>query len=209
MYKQLHNLKMKLPYDWFGEAELHQVLGGSPNRRYSWVKRALAAQHLIRLRRGLYSFSPEHCRSSLNLYAIAHRIYSPSYISLESAMSFHNLIPEAVYTQTNVSFHRSRDFETPVGRFSYIQSSKFSLWGVERLEIENIPVLMASPEKAILDYVYLRKMKWEGVAPLLHSLRMEPEDLSILSMLRMEELNKQYNSFSLSKFVDSLRGVLQ
>lgn len=89
------------------------------------------------------------------LLRISNCIHSPSYISLDSALSFYHFIPEAVYTQQAVSTKKTVRYNTVAGRFNY-QSVKPALYfGYTILVQENIPVLMADPEKALLDYLYL------------------------------------------------------
>jgi len=88
-------------------------------------------------------------------YRISNCLYRPSYISLESALSHYNLIPEGVYTIQNITTRKTILYETPIGSFQYrnIKSGVFFGYQVDR--INNLPVLMADPEKAILDFLYL------------------------------------------------------
>lgn len=90
------------------------------------------------------------------LYEIANRIYSPSYISLESALSYHGLIPEGVYLITSVSTRKTNSFKTPLAIFGYrkIKSSLFFGYVIE--VHDNRVFKIASPEKAILDLFYLK-----------------------------------------------------
>jgi predicted transcriptional regulator of viral defense system len=53
------------------------------------------------------------------LFEIANRIYRPSYISLETALSYYHLIPESVYGISSASTRRTYTFKTPIGEFSY------------------------------------------------------------------------------------------
>jgi hypothetical protein len=83
------------------------------------IKRAMGRGEVMGLRRGLYCLGEKYHRQKINPFVLAQRIYGPSYISLETALSHHGWIPEAVYTLTSVSMGRSREFETPLGRFSF------------------------------------------------------------------------------------------
>jgi hypothetical protein len=67
-------------------------------------------------------------------------------------MSYHSLIPEAVYQITSCSTRKTKTFDTSVASFSYrsIKSRLFFGYGLEN------DVLIASPEKALLDWLYLR-----------------------------------------------------
>ena len=110
-----------------------------------WIKR---------IRRFWYadsSFNPQ----GNDYFFIANRIYSPSYISLESALSHYGFIPETTLQITSVSTRKTNFFDTQYGVFSY-QSIKNSLYfGYEVIENNDRPFILATPEKAILDYLYL------------------------------------------------------
>jgi predicted transcriptional regulator of viral defense system len=110
-----------------------------------WIKR---------IRRFWYadsSFNPE----SYDYFFIANKIYSPSYISLESALSDYGFIPETTLQITSVSTRKTNLFDTQYGVFSY-QSIKNNLYfGYEVIENNDRPFTLATPEKAILDYLYL------------------------------------------------------
>lgn len=110
-----------------------------------WIKR---------IRRFWYadsSFNPQ----GNDYFFIANRIYSPSYISLESALSHYGFIPETTLQITSVSTRKTNLFDTQFGVFSY-QSIKNDLYfGYEIIENKNRPFTLATPEKAILDYLYL------------------------------------------------------
>ncbi|HSW71384.1 MAG TPA: hypothetical protein VLH77_05335 [Gammaproteobacteria bacterium] len=68
-------------------------------------------------------------------FELAQYIYGPSYISLESALSFHKLIPETVYTVTSTTVKRSREFQTPLGVYSFLhlppENFYVEVWSVD------------------------------------------------------------------------------
>jgi predicted transcriptional regulator of viral defense system len=96
---------------------------------------------------------------------ISNLLYRPSYISLESALAYYNLIPEAVFTIQSVSTRKTMTYDTPIGSFHYrtLKPPLFFGYRVDRnsrrlastTEVMGGPVLMADPEKTILDYLYL------------------------------------------------------
>ena len=88
-------------------------------------------------------------------YRIGNCIHHPSYISLQSALSYYSLIPEAVYTQQAITTGKTIRYSTPVGSFSYYHIKPKFYFGYSILKFEGLPVLMAEPEKALLDYLYL------------------------------------------------------
>ncbi len=74
---------------------------------------------LVRLKKGLYTFSELYHDSSVDMVAVANRLYVPSYVSFDYALSYYGLIPERVYEVTSATLHAKKVFETLLGRFSY------------------------------------------------------------------------------------------
>ena len=83
------------------------------------LKRAVASREVRRVRRGLYCLSEKYSQGRVDPLELAQRIHGPSYISLETALSHHGWIPEAVRAVTSAALGRSRTFDTPVGLFSF------------------------------------------------------------------------------------------
>jgi hypothetical protein len=185
-------LREIIPYDVFTDTEVAILFPGTANSRYGLVKRALAARDLIRLRRGVYAFSRRWQRQPLNLFEAAQKLYAPSYVSLESALAFHGWIPEAVYTTTSAATHRSVEVETEVGLFSFTHIAAFNMIGVERHHEKSSPFLLASPTKALFDYVVVNRLDVKSLRELCASLRIETEhqlqiDWAMLDELRMTQ----------------------
>lgn len=105
---------------------------------------------LIRLRRGLYVANTQNISREL----IANHLLGPSYISLESALSHHQLIPERVNTMQSVCLQRARTYDTPLGRFEYtrIPADYYSI-GMEQVISNDYAYLIATPEKALCDLI--------------------------------------------------------
>jgi len=130
-----------------------------PTDLASQLSRWVASGRLIRLRRGVYAIGTPYRRREPHAFEIANVLARPSYVSLESALAFHGLIPEAVFTTTSVTAARPELLETPLGRFDYRHISPSLLWGYaeERLGADApSTALVATPEKALLDLIYLR-----------------------------------------------------
>ncbi len=109
---------------------------------------------IIRLKKGLYVVNPKVSRIHLSTELIANQLYAPSYVSMSSALRYYGLIPEEVYTMQSVTVKHSRNFDTPVGRFSYtcVGRKSFSV-GVTIVNKQTYTFLMASPEKALCDLI--------------------------------------------------------
>lgn len=89
------------------------------------------------------------------LYEIANKIYSPSYISFEMALSHYHLIPESVYGITSATTRRTYTFKTPIGQFNYRTVGTKFFFGYELINYKGKYFKLASMEKAILDYLYI------------------------------------------------------
>lgn len=195
----------------FSNQDVSVLLPKGDNSRQALIKRAIAQDEIIHIRRGLYCLAPEYRKNPINLFAIAQQVYGPSYISLESALNYHGWIPEAVYACTSVCLKNSKDFETPLGLFSYKRVPQKVLYaGVERLTEEHgNAFLMASPIKALADYVYIHKLDWDGVAPVIQSLRVEPEEIGTINSESVESLVDNYQSRRVRKFLRGLQKDLR
>jgi len=117
-----------------------------------WVKDG----RLIKLHKGFYTFAEPYRKIKPELFSIANSLKSPSYVSLQSALSWHGLIPEFVPATTSITTARPQAIETPFGRFEYRHVSKDLFWGYQKIELsERQRAFVAFAEKALLDLVYL------------------------------------------------------
>jgi predicted transcriptional regulator of viral defense system len=196
-----------LAWPQFTTQELATLFPGSEDRRYGLVKRALASGEIIRIRRGLYCLAPKYQKKGVNLYTLAQLVYGPSYVSLESALSWHGWIPEAVQAITSVSFKKAKEFTTPLGVFSYDRVPQQVFYTqVERLtDASGNVFLMATPLKALADYVYVHERDWTGIEPAVSSLRIEPEELGQVPGDTLEALAGNYSSSRVKRFLEGLR----
>lgn len=205
MASKFNQLTRLLQKPLFTDEQARLLLGGSKDSRYGILKRAIATGDLIHLRRGLYLLAPQLSRQPAHPFEIAQQIYGPSYVSLESALSYHQLIPETVHTVTSSTIKRAKAFETKVGTFSYSSFPNHNFYlEVKRVTQGDSIFFVASPWKAICDYVYTYKKEWEGLAPLTTSLRIEPEDLAKLSKASMTALSQYYNNRRVTRFLQSI-----
>ncbi len=132
----------------FSLADIRAAHGGFDRRRLSeWQKKG----YIKKIVKGYYFFSDVDMNED-TLSAIANKIYKPSYISFETAMSHYRLIPESIYMITSASTKRTSLFETPLARFSYRTIKPALFFGYSLLPGR---IKMAYMEKAILDYFYI------------------------------------------------------
>lgn len=118
----------------------------------AWVK----SGKLWQLRRGLYTLAPPYQKVKPHPFLVANRMLAGSYVSLQSALGYHELIPEYVPVVTSVTTGRTSKRDTPIGRFLYLHIKEDLFFGYERVELSNRQfAFLATPAKALLDLVYL------------------------------------------------------
>lgn len=206
-------LSWKKPY--IKDTDLEILLPVTANARYGLVKRALKKGRLTQLKRGLYQIHNPYQQIKPSLFEIAQLIYGPSYISLLSALSYHQWIPEAVYTTTSVTPKRSNYFETPIGDFSFSTCPVSNFYvGVERVERitesnSSSVYLMATPWKALADYYYVYKPDWKSSADIEMDLRIDVETLATEEKGILKAISMHYNSPRVRTFFGDLRKDLE
>lgn len=116
-----------------------------------WVKKG----YIAKLRQDWYAFSELQREPDMARF-IAGKIYSPSYISLHSALSIYGIIPEAVTQITCVTTNRPTSYNNPFGQFHYQTIKSELFFGYKQVSLNRGgSYLIAEPEKAIVDLLYL------------------------------------------------------
>jgi hypothetical protein len=195
------------------ESQLARLLGGTTQRRYNLVNRALHRGELVRLRRGRYRLATSMAGTALHPFVVAQALRAGSYVSLESALNFHGLIPEAVPSTLSIVPGRRRDDMTvpDLGTFLFrplALNPGYFLEGVERVVLAGQAALVASPWRALLDRCALFKADWPGLADLLHSLRIDPHDLAALRADDLDALKPVYRQRRRRTLIDTLQREL-
>jgi hypothetical protein len=178
------------------------------------VHRAVHHGEVIRLKPGLFCLAEEYRKTHPHPFVLAAALHSPSHISLESALSYHGLIPEAVFAVTSVTARRSRTFKTPLGRFSFVHvPADQPKAGVRSIKIDrNSWAFIAEPVRAIADLIYTRKeISWaaDGPAFLTESMRIEEEDLSSISLAGLDEVLSSIRSRRVVQYMTRLRKEIE
>ncbi|MFP4180862.1 MAG: hypothetical protein ACLFSA_12490 [Spirochaetaceae bacterium] len=109
---------------------------------------------VVRLHKGWYTLAEPYRRVTISMPVIACSIKPGSYVSLQSALSQHGLIPEYVPETMSVTTGRPQLIHTPFGRIRYRHLKKEAFWGYEEIVYGNQRAFIASPEKALLDLFY-------------------------------------------------------
>ena len=148
------------------------------------------------LKKGIYTLNDEERRAPLPTFLISNVLYTPSYISLESAMAYWDLIPEAVHLVTAVTYKKTAIFRNFYGAFSYRTLRRICFFGFVSVKMEGLPILMATAEKAILDKVYLDRSFKPHPDYFLDNLRLQ--NYEHLSQKRLLQVAKRFQSKKVS-----------
>lgn len=149
---------------------------------------------LATLKRGIYVAGPKLADVVRpEPFLVANHLLGPSYVSLDSALSFHGLIPERVYEITSVTTKLPRSFSTPMGLFSYVRLGlPYYAFGIQQVKLGKEQFAMiASPEKSLFDKIVttsgivLRSVK-AAKSYLLEDLRMDEDKLKMLDIVQMK-----------------------
>ncbi|MDP3066095.1 MAG: hypothetical protein Q8N08_05080 [Methanobacteriaceae archaeon] len=136
----------------FSASDIRALFGVSAVAASALLCRYKKQGFILQLKQGFYVFPdalpPDVC--------IANKLYSPSYISLEFALSYHGVIPETVYEITSVTTKATRRFETLGKIFSFRKIKKAAYTGYEIQKQRGLSFYIADIEKAFVDTNYLR-----------------------------------------------------
>lgn len=203
----------------FDTSEAIQILRefGDPKSK---LRDLVRGGYIVRIKQALYAIAPKFRREPFPAEVLANRIYWPSYVSLEWALAFHNLIPEAPRQITSIAMRNSpssrmKRFRTPEGVFTYryIPARAYPM-GVGSYESpfgEGVTAFaMAFPEKALADKVFFEK----GLSPVIseireylrNNLRIEEGALSELDHILMDEIADGYRSRKIEALARALKG---
>jgi hypothetical protein len=185
----------------------------SEGARKLLVHRAVSAGEVIRLKPGLFLLHARYRRSYPHPYVVAALMHAPSHISLETALSYHGLIPETVYQVASVTAARSRTFDTSIGRFTFQRvPARNPRAGVQAVKLgQDTWAFVASALRAVADIVYLRpSVVWrnDGLGFLTDSLRIEEEDLGRIELSSCGEILESLRSRRVRDYLEGLRKEL-
>lgn len=155
--------------------------------------------YIQKIRNNYYSFSSIK-KDEAFLYVVSNKIYTPSYISFESALAYYNVIPEGVYTTTAVSTLKTNTFSTPFGYFTYKHLKPSLFFGYQLIRNQHQVFKMAELEKTILDYMYLNHKLTDSDD--FDALRWNKEVLKQLNFKLLADYQSLFNSKALNHRVN-------
>lgn len=178
----------------FTPLDVRRFLGRSQVATTFLLHRIKKQNRIQSVKRGLYKLSDEHIP---DLY-LANKLYEPSYISLEFALSYHRVIPETVYEITSVTPKATRRFEKFGRIYSYRKLKKSAFTGYIIEKQKGFSFQIADPEKAFVDANYFRLLN--KLKPLS---RYHKESVNLAKALRYASL------FGNEKLVSIIKTTLQ
>ena len=195
MVSRLDELLRSWKHPVITSSDLSATFSSAGDRKHSAVKRALKSKILIRLKRGIYLVGQPYNQRAPDPFTIFSRLYGPSFISFESALSYHNWIPEAVYSTTCACPKRAKEYQTPIGRFVFYRVPQSNFYrGVRRVSNGSEAFLIANPWRALADLAYHRHCSWETVLALNEDLRIDLEALEDSDLDLLRNLSQEYPS---------------
>lgn len=128
------------------------------NQLSAWKRRGL----VVELKRGLYLLNENDRKINVSRAFLANQLYPPSYISVEYALMFYDLIPERVADLTSITTKKTKSFRNALGTFAYHHLAPKCFTGfIEEKDENGYSFFIAAPEKAIVDFIYLNLNRFD------------------------------------------------
>ena len=165
----------------FSTQDVMTLSGQEPSVVAVALTRWCRAGHLLRLRRGLYALSERDRELRVRAPVVASALVEPSYLSGLWILAQVSIIPEAVFIVTSATRGRRVRFENAFGRFVYERLPARGWFGFAASEVDGCEVLFADAEKALLDYIYWSRSRWDAAR-----FRQERVDAERIDLDRLE-----------------------
>ncbi|MGE3919870.1 MAG: hypothetical protein AB7F64_02795 [Gammaproteobacteria bacterium] len=166
-----------------------------------WLKKG----YILQLKRGMYTLRNEDRAVGFSNYFLANNLYSPSYVSLETALSYYGMIPERVYAITSISSKKTQHFENSFGYFTYNQL-KPELYGnfvTVKDEFGN-NFFIATPERAIIDFFYFKTKGLRKINKDIFEESFRLQNLDLLNKRKLLAITKEFKQKKLITLVNLL-----
>jgi len=188
--EKLQEIDLKI----FTPKDLQVLFGVSQRAVAGFLNYNLKKGVFVRFRQGLYGLKNVY----VNDFYLANMVYSPSYVSLETALSFYNLIPETVYAVTSATTKPTREFEVLNRLFEYRKIKSEAYSGYQPQVIDGQTVFLATPEKAVADFLYFVFLGKKNF-----------NDRLRLDQIKAEELRKNIKLFKNNRFLSFVDRILK
>ena len=187
--RKLKEKKMNL----FTPLEFRRVFGVSNWASQWFIKTHTKEGLFLKLRNGLYMLADYPA----NQFLIANRLYEPSYISFDTALSFYGIIPETVYSVISATTKITREFRINNVHFLYHKLKKEAYKGYRAIKYLDNTILIAEPEKALADYLYFVFLKKRNLS----YERLDLKKIKKANLLSYIKLFKQPKMIKLVKII--------
>ncbi len=169
------------------------------------LSRWAASGRIYQLRRGLYCLAAPFQKVKPHPFLVANRMVRGSYASMQSALAFYGMIPEHVPVTTSLTTARPARWETPLGIYEFHHVKLDMFFGYKQVELSGgQTAFMATPEKALLDTIYLQPGGDKQVY--LNELRLQ--NLDVLDLLEFRRMANQTGSPKLLRGADVLNKLV-
>ena len=214
-YTRIQTITEKLiQTGWVGrtvtQPQLARMFNGTQQRLYNLVNRALGSGELLQLRRGLYLLAQQPNSNLSHPFVLAQALQPGSYVSFETALSFHGWIPESVPVTRSVSPGR-RSLKIDLGNLGLYQFSPlalrpgFFLQAVTRHSLSGQVALVAQPLRALLDIVCFRKLQADHVHEFSRSMRIDDELFMRTTAATWRDVRKIYTHKRMISHIQALK----
>ncbi len=168
-----------------------------------WLKK----EWLIELKRGVYVVKDPSRRCPTSAHFLATYLVTPAYISLETALSYYQLIPERVEAITCITSKKTQRLNTPLGHFIYrhVTQSAYNFF-VAAIDEFDRQFYIATAEKALVDYLYFHTPHIQSLSKDYFAEALRLQNTEILST---ENLVKAAESFRQKKILKNVEVLIQ
>jgi len=177
----------------FSSLDIQRIFGVSRDTAEKFLARYIKRGLIIKLRKEFYCFSTY----TPSEFEIANKIYQPSYISFDSALSYYQMIPETIYSITSATSQITRSFTVNNLLYTYQKIKKEAYSGYRPQNMQGFTVLIAEPEKALADYLYFIDLKKR-------SLGYERLDLKKIKKKRLIEYVKLFKRPAMNQLIKKI-----
>lgn len=199
-YLEFQNSLKNFPV--FSIRDIKKAFSNFDNRRLvEWQNK----KYIQKLRREYYYFLDQKKDENFLFFA-ANKMYHPSYVSMESALAYYHFIPEGVFLTSSISSRNTANFNTNIGDFVYNNIKKSLFFGYKIIQINDHPIKMAEPEKALLDFLYLKKL---NALEDMKNLRLNNLEINqTIDFQKLNQYQKIFQSITLDKRLDLLKKTI-
>ena len=176
----------------FSPREFQRIFAVSDFAVHKYIHEHSKKGFFNKLKNGLYCLSSANPHS----FSVANKLYIPSYISLATALSFHGIIPETIYSITSITSKATRNFVSNQKEFIYRKIKKNLFTGYYFCKQADEKFLIAEPEKALLDYLYFLPFDSEKIN--------ERINIRKLKKSKIKKWQRLFDNSKIDKFIEEI-----